>query len=85
MAQVYQIQKWWRLILLQSLRDWFSLPIVGKIINEHAGDFLIKNKKEKMELKLKFHSLELMHKDILVIDDNPDIIFNLQYFKRAKF
>ncbi len=31
----------------KSTGTGLGLPIVGKIINEHAGDFLIKNKKEK--------------------------------------
>ena len=55
-----------------------GLPIVNKIISEHSGDFSIQNKKDinndkgtKVEISLQ----RLMHKEILVIDDNPDIRF----------
>ena len=54
-----------------------GLPIVNKIISEHSGDFSIQNKDINNDkgTKSKFHFQRLMHKEILVIDDNPDIRF----------
>ena len=49
-----------------------GLPIVTKIINEHSGNFTIKNKKKKRHNN-RYIITKIMHKEILVIDDNPDI------------
>ena len=51
-----------------------GLPIVTKIINEHSGNFSIKNRQDKNGAVVTIHYLNML-KEILVIDDNPDIRF----------
>ena len=52
-----------------------GLPIVNKIINEHSGDISIINNKNKEGLTIIIKLPKIMNKEILVIDDNPDIRF----------
>ena len=51
-----------------------GLPIVTKIINEHNGNFSIKRNKNNPGTTVLI-SLPKYAKEILVIDDNPDIRF----------
>ena len=50
-----------------------GLPIVTKIINEHSGVFLIRKNKNGKGTTIKISFPKFMLKEILVIDDNPDI------------
>ena len=52
-----------------------GLPIVSKIINEHSGNFSIKNKRKETGSIVTISLPKYAFKEILVIDDNPDIRF----------